>query len=75
MRRHPSKSTNVVAHIRKARQGARALENCHPFQRERWGRYCVFAHNGNSRVWTPIPPGELVVFKDGAPVAGGAFAA
>jgi predicted glutamine amidotransferase len=47
VRRYPIKSTNVIAHIRKATQGARALENCHPFQRELWGRYWVFAHNGN----------------------------
>jgi predicted glutamine amidotransferase len=47
VRRYPIKSTNVIAHIRKATQGARALENCHPFLRELWGRYWVFAHNGN----------------------------
>ncbi len=47
VRRYPIKSTNVVAHIRKATQGAVALENTHPFQRELWGRYWVFAHNGN----------------------------
>lgn len=47
VRRYPIKSTNVIAHIRKATQGGRALENCHPFLRELWGRYWVFAHNGN----------------------------
>ena len=45
--RYPIKSRNVIAHIRKATQGRVALENCHPFVRELWGRYWVFAHNGN----------------------------
>jgi glutamine amidotransferase len=47
VRRYPIKSKHVIAHIRKATQGGVALENCHPFQRELWGRYWVFAHNGN----------------------------
>jgi glutamine amidotransferase len=47
VRRYPIKSLNVVAHIRKATQGAVAVENTHPFVRELWGRYWVFAHNGN----------------------------
>lgn len=47
VRHYPIKSTHVIAHIRKATQGAVALENCHPFRRELWGRYWVFAHNGN----------------------------
>jgi predicted glutamine amidotransferase len=36
--RYPIKSRHVVAHIRKATEGAVALENCHPFVRELWGR-------------------------------------
>lgn len=47
VRRYPIHSTNVIAHIRKATVGKVALENCHPFQRELWGRYWVFAHNGD----------------------------
>lgn len=47
IRRYPIKSTNVIAHIRKATQGAVNLPNCHPFIRELWGNYWVFAHNGN----------------------------
>lgn len=47
VRRYPIQSQNVIAHIRKATQGVVALENCHPFVRELWGRYWVFAHNGN----------------------------
>lgn len=46
LRHYPIKSKNIVAHIRKATRGSIALENCHPFQRELWGRYWVFAHNG-----------------------------
>lgn len=41
------KSLNVIAHIRKATQGEVKLENCHPFQRELWGEYWLFAHNGD----------------------------
>ncbi len=44
---YPIRSTDVIAHIRKATVGQVALENCHPFTRELWGRYWVFAHNGN----------------------------
>ena len=41
------KSENVIAHIRKATQGEVNLANTHPFVRELWGEYWVFAHNGN----------------------------
>jgi glutamine amidotransferase len=44
---YPIKSEVVIAHIRKATQGRVALENTHPYMRELWGRYWVFAHNGN----------------------------
>jgi len=53
VRRYPIKSSNIVAHIRKATQGRIALENTHPFQRELWGRYWVFAHNGDLKGFTP----------------------
>jgi glutamine amidotransferase len=43
----------VIAHIRKATQGEVSLENCHPFVRELWGRYWVFAHNGNLDNYAP----------------------
>jgi len=55
VRRYPIHSTHVIAHIRKATQGEIALENCHPFQRELWGRYWVFAHNGNLANFDPQP--------------------
>lgn len=47
VRHYPIRSKNVVSHIRKATQGAIGLENTHPFIRELWGRYWIFAHNGN----------------------------
>lgn len=59
VRRYPIRSVNVVAHIRKATQGKVALENCHPFRRELWGRYWVFAHNGNLEQFSPDLRGTL----------------
>ena len=53
IRRYPIQSRNVVAHIRKATVGAVTLENCHPFVRELWGRYWVFAHNGTLADFRP----------------------
>ena len=53
VRRYPIKSDNVIAHIRKATQGRVALENTHPFVRELWGRYWVFAHNGDLKGFRP----------------------
>jgi len=56
---YPIKSKNVIAHIRKATQGHVALENCHPFIRELWGRYWVFAHNGDLKEFTPTLDGAF----------------
>ena len=53
IKHYPIKSTNVISHIRKATQGHVALENCHPFIRELWGRYWVFAHNGDLKEFSP----------------------
>ncbi|MGL5032236.1 MAG: class II glutamine amidotransferase [Microcystaceae cyanobacterium] len=53
VKKYPIKSRNVIAHIRKATQGEVGLENCHPFQRELWGNYWVFAHNGNLENFEP----------------------
>jgi glutamine amidotransferase len=50
---YPIRSDNVIAHIRKATQGRVALENTHPFVRELWGRYWVFAHNGDLKDFRP----------------------
>jgi predicted glutamine amidotransferase len=53
VRRYPIHSLNIVAHIRKATQGGVALANTHPFVRELWGRYWVFAHNGDLKGYAP----------------------
>jgi predicted glutamine amidotransferase len=53
LKSYPIKSHNVVAHVRKATVGAVTLENCHPFTRELWGRYWVFAHNGDLKEFNP----------------------
>jgi predicted glutamine amidotransferase len=54
VKQYPIHSQHVVAHIRKATQGRIALENCHPFRRELWGRYWVFAHNGDLKDFYPV---------------------
>jgi glutamine amidotransferase len=53
VRRFPIRSCNIIAHIRKATQGRVALENTHPFVRELWGRYWIFAHNGDLKGFAP----------------------
>jgi glutamine amidotransferase len=53
IRRYPIKSRNIVAHVRKATQGDVSLQNAHPFVRELWGRYWVFAHNGDLKDYHP----------------------
>ncbi|MEN9374621.1 MAG: hypothetical protein RIR79_2173 [Pseudomonadota bacterium] len=53
LRTYPIKSHNVVAHVRKATVGEVRLENSHPFVRELWGRYWVFAHNGDLKEFYP----------------------
>ena len=50
---YPIRSNQVIAHIRKATQGRIALENTHPFVRQLWGRYWVFAHNGDLKDFRP----------------------
>jgi predicted glutamine amidotransferase len=60
VRHYPIRSLNVIAHIRKATQGVVSLENTHPFQREFWGRYWVYAHNGNLPHFQPVLDGSFV---------------
>jgi glutamine amidotransferase len=64
VRHYPIRSKNVIAHIRKATQGRIALENTHPFQRELWGRYWIFAHNGNLKNFAPVLNGSFVPVGD-----------
>ena len=60
VRQYPIRSRNVIAHIRKATQGAIGLENTHPFMRELWGRYWIFAHNGNLIDFAPALDGSFM---------------
>ncbi|MBA3903790.1 MAG: class II glutamine amidotransferase [Rhodocyclaceae bacterium] len=60
VRKYPIRSMNVIAHIRKATQGGIALENTHPFMRELWGRYWIFAHNGNLKDFAPQLDGSFL---------------
>ena len=57
---YPIRSKNVIAHIRKATQGVVGLENTHPFMRELWGRYWIFAHNGNLLDFKPDLDGSFL---------------
>jgi glutamine amidotransferase len=61
IKHYPIKSRNVVAHIRRATQGAALrLENCHPFTRELWGRHWLFAHNGDLKDYHPSLNGDYL---------------
>lgn len=59
VRNYPIKSQNVISHIRKATLGRVALENTHPFLREMWGSYWIFAHNGTLKNFEPALDGEF----------------
>lgn len=58
VRDYPIRSMNVIAHIRKATRGPVVLENTHPFMRELWGRYWLFAHNGTLENYSPVLAGQ-----------------
>lgn len=60
VRQYPMRSLNVIAHIRKATLGPVGLENTHPFQRELWGRYWIFAHNGHLKAFAPTLSGRFL---------------
>jgi predicted glutamine amidotransferase len=60
VRHYPIRSLNVIAHIRKATQGIVSLENTHPFQRELWGQYWVYAHNGHLPQFQPELDGSFL---------------
>lgn len=53
VRQAPRRARNVVAHIRKATQGATSPENSHPFTRTLWGKTWSFAHNGDLKDYHP----------------------
>lgn len=50
---YPIKSEIAVCHIRQANVGKISLVNTHPFVRELWGKYWVFAHNGQLQNFAP----------------------
>ncbi|ASP38206.1 class II glutamine amidotransferase [Bacterioplanes sanyensis] len=52
IQQHPIKSKTAICHIRQANVGDINLANTHPFVRELWGRYWVFAHNGQLKSFT-----------------------
>ena len=52
---YPIKSEVAICHIRQANVGGICLANTHPFIRELWGRYWVFAHNGQINGFRPAP--------------------
>lgn len=58
IRLSPIKARNVVAHIRKATQGAIAPQNSPPFTRSLCGRTWSFSHNGNLDSFRPAPDGH-----------------
>ncbi|MFT3959839.1 class II glutamine amidotransferase [Propionivibrio sp.] len=60
IKHYPIKSTNIVAHVRLATQGKVSLPNCHPFMRELWGKYWVFAHNGDLKDFHPALNGQYL---------------
>ncbi|MCG2584353.1 class II glutamine amidotransferase [Massilia sp. TS11] len=62
LREAPIRARNIVAHVRKATQGAVARENCHPFVRRLWGRSWSFAHNGDLKGFVPVMRGPFAPF-------------
>jgi predicted glutamine amidotransferase len=53
------KSKTIIAHIRKATVGEVKLSNCHPFQRELWGKTWLFCHNGDLKNFSPALSGKF----------------
>ncbi|MFA5494994.1 MAG: class II glutamine amidotransferase [Porticoccaceae bacterium] len=60
----PFRSTNIIAHIRRATIGGVNVRNSHPFCRRLWQRDWIFAHNGDLKGFAPrhrgcyLPRGE-----------------
>ena len=62
--KNPIQSKHVVAHIRRATVGRVSLENTHPFMRELWGHYWIFAHNGHLDNFHPDQNGRFTPVGD-----------
>jgi len=54
--REPIRAERLIAHVRKATQGAVDPLNCHPFRRVWRGRTITFCHNGDLKGFTPDLP-------------------
>lgn len=52
---HAAPHSSVIAHVRRASQGARGLQNTHPFRRTLMGRPQHFAHNGTLHGIAQLP--------------------
>jgi predicted glutamine amidotransferase len=64
LRSHPIRARTVLAHIRKATQGAVQLSNSHPFVREWKGRHWSFCHNGDLKGFKPKLGGSFTPVGD-----------
>jgi predicted glutamine amidotransferase len=64
LRQHAIRARTVLAHIRKATQGAVQLSNCHPFVREWQGRHWSFCHNGDLKDFHPRMNGSHLPVGD-----------
>ena len=60
LRQHPIRARTVLAHIRKATQGAVQAANSHPFVREWQGRTWSFCHNGDLKDFHPRLTGSVM---------------
>ena len=58
-RNYPIRSSTSSPISAKPRRALSVWKNTHPFQRELWGRYWVFAHNGNLLNFTPALHGDF----------------
>jgi glutamine amidotransferase len=62
--RHPIRARTVVAHVRRATEGAAGAErswaNCPPFVREWQGRHWSFAHDGDLQGFHPRLTGSVL---------------
>ena len=59
VRNYPIRSLNVIAHIRKATQGS-SHSRTPTLPAELWGRYWLFAHNGNLSEFEPTLDGSYL---------------
>jgi len=61
IRRYPIKFKTPSLTFAKPLKVRWVFKNCHPFVRELWGRYSMFAHNGNLKSYSPRLHGSYKV--------------